>query len=157
VLGKELVPVPDAAHAAGGDPDVAQGELLGNAKAAFGGVLQRIIEDGFFDLRSQPVGVWPLGAGHPVEQALGPVGLEVPADFIELLAGVSHHLAGLGNVVELGGKFEQAELAASGLLFSGHVCFSGLVFVVKNPYQNDMAAVCFRGPQLSGEYHHCTT
>lgn len=51
------------------------------------------------------------GAGKPVDQVLGAVGLEVAADLVELLAGIAHRLAGAGNIRKFGREFEQAELA----------------------------------------------
>jgi hypothetical protein len=34
-----------------------------------------------------------------IDQPLGAIGLEVPADLVELLAGISHHPAGLADIV----------------------------------------------------------
>ena len=121
VFGEQVVAFPDAPDPARGDSDLAKGEFLGDAEAAMGGELQAVGEDGVLDLLGQAVGMGFLGAGEAVEEAFCTEGLEVAADLVELLPGVSHNLAGLGNVVEVGGEFEQAELAAGDFLFSGHV------------------------------------
>src|SRR5690606_32405448 len=82
--------------------------------------------------------------------------LEVAPDLVKLLPGIAHKLAGFGNVIEFGGELKQAELATSDFLFSGHVGLWFGFWWYKNPYQNDMAAVCFIGLPLSGDYHLCT-
>jgi len=61
----------------------------------------------------------------------------------------------LKNVVEFRGELKQAELAPSDFLFSGHVCLRFGFWWYKTLYQNDMAAVCFTGLPLSGDYHLC--
>jgi hypothetical protein len=50
--------------------------------------------------------------------------LEVAADLVELLAGITHRLAGLRKVVEIFGEFEQRELGSCYLVGCGHVGFS---------------------------------
>jgi hypothetical protein len=156
VFGEEVVAFPDAADAAGGDADLAQGEFVGDAQAAVCGEIEGVLEDGVLNVLGQAVGMGFLGTGQAVEQALGAEGLEVPSDLVELLAGVTHDLAGLGYVVEFSGEFEEAELAACDFVSGGHVGDQVWILVVQNPYQNDMAAVCFGGFQLSGKYRHCT-
>ena len=67
------------------------------------------------------LGCGPRGPGRRSRSPCEPKVWEVSADFVELLAGVSHDLAGLGYVVKFGGEFEQAELAPGDFAFSGHV------------------------------------
>jgi hypothetical protein len=85
------------------------------------GMGQAVIEDRLLDVLGHPVGMRRAGAGDLVEQPLGAIGLEVAADLIELLAAVAHHPAGLADIAELGGQFEQTELAPCYLLLRGHV------------------------------------
>jgi hypothetical protein len=52
--------------------------------------------------------------------------------------------------------FKQAELAPGVFVSIGHVRVSGLVSVVRSPYQHDMAAVCLGYLPRSGHYPRCT-
>ena len=78
-------------------------------------------EDGLFDLGRDPVWMRAAGTGQAVDQPFGAIGLEVPADLVELLAGISHHPAGPADIAEIGRQFEQAELATGYFLLRGHV------------------------------------
>lgn len=120
VLGEEVVALPDAAHAAGGDLEALQPQFLFDPERAMAGMGEGVIEDRGLDLGRDPVRVRTLGAGQPVDQPLGAIGLEVAADLVELLARVAHHLAGAGNVGQLARQFEQRELATCYLVLAGH-------------------------------------
>tara|TARA_B100000676_G_C17994599_1_gene797004 strand:- start:1049 stop:1207 length:159 start_codon:yes stop_codon:yes gene_type:complete len=50
------------------------------------GVFKRVIENGLLDLLGHPVGMRSLGAGQSVDKPLRPIGLEVAADLVKLLA-----------------------------------------------------------------------
>jgi hypothetical protein len=100
VLGEQVVAAPDAADAAGAHLHPAEHEVVGGALGAVARVIEGVGEDGILDLLADAVGVRTLGAGEPVEQPLGAVGLEVPADLVELLTAVAHDLAGLRHVPE---------------------------------------------------------
>ena len=113
--------LPDPAHAAGGDLDAAQHELLGDPHRAVAGVGEGMIEDRRLDLGSHPVGVRPLGTGQAVEQPLGAIGLKVAPDLIELLPAIADHPARLADVAEIARQLQQAQLAACYLLVCGHV------------------------------------
>ena len=54
-----------------------------------------VIEDRGRDLGRHTVMGGFLRAGRPVDQAIRPIGLEVPPDFIELLPGIADQLAGV--------------------------------------------------------------
>ena len=108
VFGEEVVTFPDTPDPAGGDVDFAQGEFLGDAEAAVCGPVEAVLEDCVLDLLGESVGMGFSGARKPVDEAFGAEGLEVAADLVELLSGVSHELAGLGYVVEFVGQFKQA-------------------------------------------------
>jgi hypothetical protein len=84
------------------------------------GIGQGMVEDRRFDLRRHAVRVRPARAGRAVDQPLRAEGLEVAADFVELLAGVTHQLASLRDIVEIARQFEQRELAACYFLLRGH-------------------------------------
>ena len=104
VFGQQVVATPDAAHAARADLDAAQHERLGHAQASVGGMVERVVEHGLFDLLADAVGVRSARAGQAVDQAVRAVGLEVAADLVELLARVSHRAAGLRNAAQLLGQ-----------------------------------------------------
>lgn len=93
------------------------------AGGAVTGLRERVLQDRLLDLGGDAVGVRPACPGHVVDEALRAVGLEVAADFVELLAGVAHQIASSGYVVEIVRKFEQRQLAACYLLRCGHVRF----------------------------------
>ena len=64
-----------------------------------GWMFQAVIQDSGLHRFFQPVGVRAFGAGETIQQPLGSKGLEVAADLIKWLSGVSHNLASLGNVI----------------------------------------------------------
>lgn len=82
-----------------------------------------MVEDRLLDFCGHTVGVRPARAGQAVDDGLAAAGLEVAANFVELLARVAHQHVGLRNVVEIVRKFEQRQLAACYLLMCGHVRF----------------------------------
>lgn len=64
VLREQIVPAPDAAHAAGADGDAAQGQFMRHTHRAVRGELEAVIEDGLLDLGGQTVGVRALATGQ---------------------------------------------------------------------------------------------
>ena len=66
---QQIVPAPDAAHAARADLQPAQGQLVGDPYRAMGRVRERMVEDGLLDLRCHPVRVRISG---PWTRRLGP-------------------------------------------------------------------------------------
>ena len=161
------MPLPDAAHAAGGDLYPLQAQFLLDAHGAVAGIGQCVIEHGLLDFGGDAIGVRPLRAGQTVDEAVGPIGLEVAPDLVELLAGVAHHLAGAADVGELRGEFEQRELAACYLVLRGHVGLpiglEGCLATPSNPPESGMATPPRARPtravarlpgrgQLSGQY-----
>lgn len=100
VLGQQIVALPDPAHAARRDLEAPKPQFLLDAQRAVAGMRQRMVEHGLLDLGRHPVGMRSPGAGQPVDQPLGAIGLEVATDLVELLARVAHHLAGLRDVGE---------------------------------------------------------
>jgi hypothetical protein len=128
MLGQEIVAAPDTPHPARRDLDAAQRQLVGDPHGAVAGMLQRVGQNRLLDLGRYPVGMRSPGAGQPVQQPLGTIGLEVAPDLVKLLARIAHDLAGLADVGQLASQFEQAQLASCYLLLRGHVdpLWSGL-------------------------------
>ena len=62
-----------------------------------------VIEDGLFNLRSDPIGMSPLHLAI-CRATLGAIGLVVTANFVELLTAVADELAGFADVIELFGE-----------------------------------------------------
>src|SRR5690606_10645751 len=100
-----------------------QAKILRHADRSASRELQAVLENRLFDLRAYAVRMRRFCAGHPVEKPLGTKSLEIPADFVELLTGIPHHLAGLGYVSKVLGNLEQAELATCYFLVCGHGVF----------------------------------
>jgi hypothetical protein len=84
-------------------------------------MIERMGEHGLLDLGGNPVGMRSSGAGKPVDQAFGAIGLEVAPDLVELLAGIAHHLAGAADIGKFALKVEQRQLATCYLVLRGHV------------------------------------
>jgi hypothetical protein len=61
---------------------------------------QAVVQDRLFHGFIHAVGMRPLGAGQPVQQSIRSECLEIAADFVELLARISHDFAGPANVAE---------------------------------------------------------
>jgi hypothetical protein len=57
--------------------------------------------------------------GDALERQLAPFVVEV-LEPIEAVAGIAHHLAGLADVADLLGEFEQPDSGADDLLVLGH-------------------------------------
>lgn len=66
-----------------------------------------VVEDRSLDLGRNPVRVRPLRAGEAVNQAIAPIGLEIPPYFLDLLPGIAHHFAGLADIRQILGEFQQ--------------------------------------------------
>ncbi len=82
---------PDAAHAAGGDRQALQPQLLLDTGGAAAGMGAGVVEDRSRNLGRSAVRAWSFRAREPVDQATRPIGLEIPPDFIELLPGITDH------------------------------------------------------------------
>ena len=79
-----------------------------------------VIEDRGRDLGRHTVMGGFLRAGRPVDQAIRPIGLEVPPDLVQMLPGIAHHFAGAAHIRQFAGEFEQRQLASCYLVFRGH-------------------------------------
>src|SRR6266849_3073801 len=107
VLGEQAVALPHPAYASGRHLNALEPELLLNPGRAVAGIRERMVEDRLLDLGRDPVRMWSLGAGQPIDQPLGPVSLEIAADLVELLATIAHHLAGTADVGEVLSELQQ--------------------------------------------------
>ena len=76
-LGQQAVAAPDPAHAAGGDLDALEHQLLGNAQGTVARMVEAVIQDRLLDFGRHPVGMRPPGAGQAIDQPLGAIGLIV--------------------------------------------------------------------------------
>ena len=83
------------------DLDAAQGQLLGDPQGAMAGVGQAWSRIACSISSPTRLGCGGAGAGDPVEQPVGAIGLEVAPDLVELLAAVAHQPAGLADIAEL--------------------------------------------------------
>ena len=88
-----------------------------------GRMVQRMAQDGRFDLGGDPVRVRVPRPLHLVDEAGGTVGLVVAADLVELLPAVADQLAGPADIAEILRQLEQAELAPCYPHIRGHVVF----------------------------------
>ncbi len=105
VFGEQVVPLPHATHTARTDIDPLQSQFLSDPQRAMSWSGEGIIEDGLFNLGSDPIGMSPFTAGQFVEQSLGAIGLVITAIFVELLTAVADELVGFADVIELFGEF----------------------------------------------------
>ena len=104
VFGEQVVPLPHATHTTRTNIDTLQSQFLGDPQRAMGWSGEGVIEDGLFNLGSDPVGMSPFTAGQFVEQSLGAIGLVITAIFVELLTAVADELVGFADVIELFGE-----------------------------------------------------
>lgn len=98
------MPLPYATHPAGTDVDTLQSQFLGDPQRAMSWSGEGVIEDGLFNLGSDPIGMSTFTAGQFIEQSLGAIGLVITANFVELLAAIANELAGFADVIELFGE-----------------------------------------------------
>jgi hypothetical protein len=94
MLGEEVVALPDTPDPAGGHGNPLQPEFLFNTCRTMARVFEGMVENDGLNLGRHPVGMWSPGAGHAVKQPFRAIGLEVPPDLVELLAGIARDLAG---------------------------------------------------------------
>lgn len=104
VLREQVVPLPHATYSTGTGVDTLQSQFLCDPQRAMGWSGEGVIEDGLFNLGSDPIGMSLFTAGQCVEQSLGTIGLVITANFVELLTTVADELAGFADVIELFGE-----------------------------------------------------
>jgi len=69
-----------------------------------GGVIQAVVQNYLLYWLFHAVGMRTFGAGKTVQEPIGAVELVVPADLIELLAGVAHNPAGFRDILQFSSK-----------------------------------------------------
>ena len=77
---------------------------MGDPQRAMSWSGEGVIEDGLFNLGSDPIGMSPFPPGQFVEQSLGAIGLVVTANFVELLTAVADEFACLADAIEFLGE-----------------------------------------------------
>ncbi len=117
--GCEIVAQPDAAHAEWRDADAAFEQFVGGACLAPGGLLDGDGEHGLLDLGGDAVLEDGLATGEFREGEFAAFVVEF-LEAIEAVARIAHDFAGLGDIAELLGQFEQAGFGADDLLVLGH-------------------------------------
>ena len=121
--GLQVVAQPDRADAEGGDRHSLLGERVGDSGLAPGRLVDRHGYDRLFDLGRNPVLQDRLASRHLLERQLPAFVVEI-LEPVEAVPAVAHHLAGLADVAELLGQFEQAGLGANDFLILGHLSVS---------------------------------
>jgi hypothetical protein len=85
-----------------------------------GGLVKGELDHALFDGRVHAVLEDRLAFGD-LPQSLFAAGFVEFLEAVETVAGVAENLAGLGDVTQLSGQFEQAHLVLDDLLFGRHV------------------------------------
>jgi hypothetical protein len=102
------------------------------------------------DLRRDPVGARPLRTGQAVDQPFGAVGLEVAADFVELLAGIPRHFAGAAHVGKLRSQLQPPAARACGVLSCPWRSFRLGSMLSQQRHQNPLESGSATGTGRSG-------
>lgn len=89
------------ANAPQGNLDDLEAKLVIDQQRTVARVLHRLGQDRFLDLGRNPVRMRTAGSRNTVYQTLCAVRPEVPANLVELLARVAHHLTRTTDVVQL--------------------------------------------------------
>ena len=97
------------------------GQFVGDPRLAPGRLVDRHGDHRRLDLRQHPVLQDRLAARHLLQRQLAAFVVEI-LEPVEAVPAVAHDLAGLADVAELLGQFEQAGLGANDFLILGHRC-----------------------------------
>lgn len=121
MLGKQVVALPDAAHAARRDGEALQPQILLDPERAVAGMIEHMGEHGLFDLGGNPV--WDA---VPWRRVAGRSGLRRHrsgscAGSRRTAGGIAHHLAGAADIGKFARKVEQRQLATCHLVLRSHV------------------------------------
>src|SRR5262249_740481 len=111
---------PHATHARRRDDKPALPQLVGNAQLTEGRLLERERNDGLLDLLEHPIlQHWLLAAD--LLQRQFPAAVVELFEAIKAVPAIAHHLAGLADIAELLGEFQQPDFRTNDLLFRRHV------------------------------------
>ena len=115
--------LPHAAHAGGRDRQPAPLQRLRDPHLAPGRLLDRHLDRRLFDLDRRAVLQDRLAAADLLQRQLAAFVVQL-LEPVEAVAAVAHHLAGLADIAELLGQFQQPDLRSDDLLFLGHIVIS---------------------------------
>ena len=115
----QIVALPYAAHARRRDRQTLSLQRLRHPHLAPGWLLDRQVDHRLFDLRGGAVLQHWLAPADLLQGQLAAFVVEL-LEAVKAVAAVTHHLAGLANVAELLGQFQQTELGSDDLLLLGH-------------------------------------
>ena len=115
--------LPDAAHAGRRDRQAALLERLRDPDLAEGRLLDRQRDRRLLDLDRRAVLQDRLPAADLLQRQFAAFVVQL-LEPVEAVAAVAHHLAGLADVAELLGQFQQPHLYPDDLLFLGHIVVS---------------------------------
>ena len=119
----QIVALPHAAHPGGRDRQPAPLERVRDPHLAPGRLLDRQRHRRFLDLDRRAVLQDRLPAADLLQRQLAAFVVQL-LEPVEAVAAVPHHLAGLADVAELLGQFQQPDLHSDDLLLLGHVVIS---------------------------------
>jgi hypothetical protein len=117
--GLEIVPLPHAAHAGRRDRVATLADLVGYPDLAKGRLLQGQLDDDCLDLGRRAIRQQRLASRELLKGDFAPSIIQL-LEAVEAVARVAHHLAGLADVAELPGKFQQANFSPNDLLLFRH-------------------------------------
>ena len=118
--GLQVVAQPDRAHPEGRDATSLLGQFVGDPRLAPGRLVDRHGHHRRLDLGRDPVLQDRLAPRHLLQRQFAAFVVEI-LEPVEAVAAIAHDLAGLADVAELLGQFEQARLGADDFLILGHV------------------------------------
>jgi len=119
VHGLEVVALPDAADAGGGDGHAALPEFVGDPHLAERRLLDGEFDDSLFDRRLDAVLQHRLAPGHFRQRDFAAFLVEF-LEAVEAVAAVAHDLAGLGDIAQLPAQLQQPDLGPDHLAFCRH-------------------------------------
>ena len=118
--GLQVMAKPDAPNAARGDEHILLAEFVGDADLAEGWLFQGRLNDGLLDGGVYSVLDDGLAFGY-LPQGFLTAGVVKFLEAVEAVSAVAQNLAGLGDVAQLLGQFQQAHLGLDDLLIGRHV------------------------------------
>src|SRR5262249_42796750 len=127
-------------------------QLVGTAQLTEGRLLERERNDGLLDLLGHPIlQHWLLAAD--LLQRQFPAAVVELFEAIKAVAAIAHHLAGLADIAELFGEFQQPDFRTNDFLFRRHgglQCAGGGPFAPQTAPRPAPARDSPWGPGLSG-------
>jgi hypothetical protein len=119
----QVMALPHATHTGGGNRQPTPLQRLRYPHLAPGRLLDCHLDRRLFDVRRRPVLQDRLAAADLLQRQLAAFVVQL-LEPIEAVAAVAHHLAGLADIAELLGQFQEPDLRSDNLLFLGHSVIS---------------------------------